>query len=171
MNESFNPQVNADKARDTYRRTAAQFEDWAFDTPLVEAMRTLAENNVAQTREAYEHSKDALEAALETLERSFDALGQGATAINHKIMEIAQRGIDSNFDLAKSLAGAKNLTDVIELQAAHWRKRFDVLAAQAEEMRSLSTQVTTDTVKPAKDQVTRGMDKLRKAARPDASPR
>jgi len=91
MNESFNPQVAAEKARETYRKTALQFEDLALNTPVSEGLRALAEKNVAQTREAYEHSKDALEVALETLERSFDALGQGATALNHKVMDIAQR--------------------------------------------------------------------------------
>jgi hypothetical protein len=50
----------------------------ALNTPVSEGLRALAEKNVAQTREAYERSKDALEAGLETLERSFDALGQGA---------------------------------------------------------------------------------------------
>ena len=162
MNEYFNPQVAAEKVRDTLRQTAVQFED--FNTPVPEAMRALAEKNVAQTRELYEHSKHALEAALETLERSFDAMGQGATALNRKVMDIAQCNINSGFDLAKSLAGAKNLAEVIELQANYWRKQFDTLGAQAEEVRSLSMQVTADAAKPARDQVTRGMDELRKAS-------
>ena len=162
MNEYFNPQVAAEKVRDTLRQTAVQFED--FNTPVSEAMRALAEKNVAQTRELYEHSKHALEAALETLERSFDAMGQGATALNRKVMDIAQCNINSGFDLAKSLAGAKNLAEVIELQAAYWRKQFDAIATQAEEVRSLSMQVTADAAKPARDQVTRGMDELRKAS-------
>ena len=78
-------------------------------------------------------------------------------------MDIAQRNINSGFDLAKGLAGAKNLAEAIELQAAYWRKQFGALAAQAEEVRSLSTQLAADAVKPAKDQLTRSMDKLRKA--------
>ena len=162
MNEHFNPQVAAEKVRDTLHQTAVQFED--FNTPVSEAMRVLAEKNVAQTREFYEHSKHALEAALETLERSFDAMGQGATALNRKVIDIAQCNIDSGFDLAKSLAGAKNLAEVIELQGAYWHKQFDVLAAQAEEVRSLSMRVTTDAAKPARDQVMRGMDAPRKAS-------
>ena len=79
------------KRRATARKTAAQFENSALDTPLPEALGALAEKNVAQTREVYEHSKDALEAALETVERSFDALGQGTVALNHKVIDIAQR--------------------------------------------------------------------------------
>jgi phasin len=147
MNES-NPQVAAEKASDTYRKTAAQFEDFAFNPPISEAMRALAEKNVAQTRELYEQSRHALEAALETLERSFDAVGQGATALNRKVMHIAQCNMDSGFDLAKSLTAAKDLAEIIELQGAYWRKQFDVLASQAEEVRSLSSQVTA--VRPSR---------------------
>ena len=33
MNESFTPQVAAEKARETYRKTALQFEDLALNTP------------------------------------------------------------------------------------------------------------------------------------------
>ena len=158
MNESSNPQVAAEEARDTYRKNAAQFENLALDNSASEAMRGVAEKNLAQTREVYEHSKDALEAVLETLERSVDAVGQGTIALNHKVLEIAQRNINSGFSLARSLAGAKNLPEVIELQAAYWRRQFSALAAQAEELRMLSTQVTADAAKPIEEQVTRGFD-------------
>lgn len=62
-------------------------------------------------RETYERSKDALENVMQSWEKSFDAAGQGAVALNRKIIDIAQRNINSSFDLAKSLAGAKNLAE------------------------------------------------------------
>jgi Phasin protein len=43
---------------------------------------------------------------------------QDADALNRKIIDIAQRNVSSGFDLAKSLAGAKNLAEMVELQAA-----------------------------------------------------
>ena len=90
--------------------------------------------------------------------RTFDAAGQGAAAFNRKIIDIARRNVNSVFDLAKSLAGAKNLTEIVGLQTAHWRKQFDALKAQAEEVRALSTKVTTDTAEPMKAHVARGVD-------------
>jgi len=99
-------------------------------------------------RETYERSKDALENVMQSWERSFDAAGQGAVALNRKIIDIAQRNINSSFDLAKSLAGAKNLAEAVEMQSAYWRKQFDTLAAQADEVRTLSTQVAADAAKP-----------------------
>ena len=158
MNDAINPKVAAETARDTYSKTAAQFQELAGNTEMPEAMRALVENNITKTRELYERSKDALEAQLESWERSFDAVGQGAVALNRKVIDIAQRNINSSFDLAKSLAGAKSLAEAMELQAHYWRKQLDTLAAQAEEVRTLSTQVAADATKPMK----RGMDELNK---------
>jgi phasin len=143
MNESSNSKVAAEKARDAYRKTAANFED-LVPTQLPEAMRSLAEKNIAQTRELYERSKDALEATVESWERFFDAAGQGTVALNRKVIDIAQRNINSSFEFAKSLAGAKNLTEVMELQGAYWRRQLGALQAQAEEVRTLSTKVAAD---------------------------
>ena len=109
-------------------------------------------------RETYERSKDALEGVLQSWERSFDAAGQGAVALNRKIIDIAQRNINSSFDLAKNLAGAKNLAEAVEMQSSYWRSQLDTLAAQAEEVRTLSTQVAADSVKP----MNRGLEELKK---------
>ena len=56
-----------------------------------------------------------------------------------------------------SLAGAKNLAEATELQAAYWRKQVGELAAQAGEMRALSTKVTAAVAAPIKAQVMRGI--------------
>ena len=145
--------------RDSFRKTAPQFEEFARNTEVPQAMRDLAERNIAQMREAYERSKDALEGVLQSWERSFDAAGQGAVALNRKIIDIAQRNINSSFDLAKSLAGEKNLAEAVEMQSSYWLSQLDTLAAQAEEVRTLSTQVTADTAKP----IQRSMEELNKA--------
>ena len=89
-------------------------------------------------------------------ERSFDAAGQGAAAFNRKVVDIARRNVDANFDLATSLTGAKNLADIVELQSAFWRKQFGVLTAQAEEVHALSAKVVADASEPIKSQMARG---------------
>ena len=160
MNAVYNPEVAADKARDPKRN--GQFEALTLDTAFPETGRVFAEKTVAQTREVYDRSKDALEAAVDTMEKSFDAAGQGAVALNRKIIDIAQRNLNSGFDLAKNLAGAKNLAEMMELQGAYWRKQFGALAAQAEEVRALSTKVTADMAEPVKAHVTSSMGELRK---------
>jgi phasin len=158
MTVIHNPQAAADQARATYRKTTEQLGNLGLDTAVPEGVRALAEKAVAQTREAYDRSWDAFDASLTTFERTFDAAGQGAVAFNRKIVDLAQRNVDASFDLATSLAGAKKLADMVELQAAFWRKQFGVLTAQAEEVRALSTKVTAAAAEPIKSQIARGVD-------------
>ena len=162
MNDIRNPQAAAAEARANYREVTSKLGALGFDTAIPEGVRALAESTVDQTREAYDRSKDALEASITTFERSFDAAGWGAAAFNHKIIDIAQRNLNSCFDLANSLAGAKNLAEIVELQAAYWRKQFSALTAQAEEVQALSTMVTAAAAEPIKAHVKNGMEEMRK---------
>jgi phasin len=159
MNIALNREATAD-SREATRKTNDQFEALALDTAFSVAVRELAEKSVDQTREAYECSKSALEAVVDPVARSFDALGKGAAALNRKIIEIAQENVSSGFDLAKSLAAAKTLAEMVELRATYWRKQLSALAAQAEEVRALSTKVTADMAAPINAHVTRSIEQL-----------
>ena len=150
MTATFNPQAAAEQARKNYRDVTTQLSHLGLNTSVPEAVRAMAEKSVAQTREIYDRSKDALDASIATFERTFDGAGQSATAFNRKIVDIAKRNVNSVFDLAKSLAGAKKLADTVELQAIYWRKQFEVLTAQAEEVRGLSTKLTAAAAEPIK---------------------
>ena len=91
MNIALNREATADKSREATRKTNGQFE--TLDAAFSDAVRELAEKSVDQTREAYECSKSALEAVVDPVARSFDALGKGAAALNRKIIEIAQENV------------------------------------------------------------------------------
>ena len=157
MSATSNPQTTAEQGRKSYRDATIP------DAAVPETVRTMVEKAVDQSREVYDRSKDALDASVTTLERTFDAAGQGAVAFNRKIIDIAQRNVNSGFDLAKSLAGAKNLSEMVELQAAYWQKLLGALTSQAEEVRALSAKVAAAAGEPLKEQVKRGVDELRKA--------
>jgi hypothetical protein len=113
MNTNSNSQAAAEQASKNYRASTAQL---GLNTSIPESVRATAEKAVEQSREVYDRSKDALDASITTFERTFDGAGQSATAFNRKIIDIAQRNVNSGFDLAKSLAGAKNLAEILELQ-------------------------------------------------------
>ena len=158
------PQEAAEKITESFNTAAKEFESLKLDTTVPESVRLLAEKTVNQTREAYERGKESLEELIDALERSFDAAGQGATAFNRKLIDIAQRNLNSGFDLAKNLAAAKNLGEIVELQSAFIRSQFDVFASQAGEIRALTTKIAADTTEPIKDQVSRTMETVRKVS-------
>ena len=72
-----NPQAAAEQASKNYRASTAQL---GLNTSIPESVRATAEKAVEQSREVYDRSKDALDASVATLERTFDAAGQGAVA-------------------------------------------------------------------------------------------
>jgi len=156
MDATYTPKAAAAEARANYREVTERLGALGLNAAIPESVRALAEKTVDQTREAYDRSTDAFDASVTTFEKSFDAAGQGAAAFNRKIIDIAKRNLDSSFDLAKSLAGAKSLADMVELQTAFWRKQFGTLTAQAEEVRELSTKVTDDTAKAVKAHMASG---------------
>ena len=153
MNATSNLQAAADQARKNYREMTSP------DGSVPEAVRSMNEKTVAQTREVYDRSKDAFDASVSTLEGTFAAAGQGVVAFNRKFVDIAQRNVNTAFDLAKSMAGAKNLAEILQLQGDYWQKLCGNLTSQAEEVRELSSKVTA----AASEQVKRGVDELRKA--------
>ena len=158
MNIPLNLNGTTDRSRENY---GYKTERMTLDTAPPEAARELAEKSLAETREAYERSKSALEAALDTLARSFDSLSQGSAALNRKIIEIAHRNVSSGFDLARSLATAKNIAEVVELRAIYWYKQLSSLAGQAEEVRELSAKLAADMAAPTKAHVSRSMEEIR----------
>jgi phasin len=163
MSDVYTPQAAAEQARDAFTKAAKEFEGLKLDTAVPESVRALAEKTVNQTREAYERGKEQLEEAIDALERSFDAAGQGATAFNRKLIDLAQRNLNSVFDLAKKLAGAKTVGEIVEIQSAFIRSQFDVLAAQASEIRALSQKIAADTTEPIKHQVSKTFEAVRKS--------
>ena len=162
MNIPLNSEVTAEGPHETYRKSSGQSQAVVLDTVVPEAAHELAEKTVAETCEAYERSKDAFEAALETVDRSYDALGQGVAALNRKIIEIAQRNISSGFDLAKSLATAKTLAEIVELRATYWTQAIHRTSDQAEEVRVLYAKVAEEMTRPIEEHLVRTLDELRK---------
>jgi phasin len=164
MNATHKSQAAADQARDAYRNVTAQLGLLGLNTAIPEGVRALAEKTVAQSRQVYDRSSDAFDASVATFEKTFDAAGQGAAAFNRKIIDISRRNLNSVFDLATSLAGAKNLADIVELQTDHWQNQIGALTAQAEEVRALSSKVAAAAGASLEEQVKRGVDKLRKVS-------
>lgn len=132
-----------------------------FDMAVPEAFRSAAEQVVTRSREAYEFTKDAMEDTVEMLEKSIDQAGQGAAAINRKVIDITQANLNSGFDLAKDIAGAKNVADIIQVQTAFARRQMEAFAQQAEEMRTLSAKVASDAAEPFKAHVARSIETLK----------
>ena len=125
------PMEAMEKMTESFETAAKEFETLKFNAEVPESVPSMAESTVTQTREAYERGKEALDESIDALERSFDTAGRGATAFNRKLIDIAQRNLNSSFDYAKSIAGAKTFAEIVELQSTYIRNQLEVFAGQA----------------------------------------
>jgi Phasin protein len=90
---------------------------------------------------------------LDTIERSFKAAGQGAIAVNQKLIDFARANMSSGFDFAMSLATASSPMQMMQLQLSYWDQRVKVLASQAEELRALSADLMAKTSEPIRQHI------------------
>jgi hypothetical protein len=88
------------------------------------------------------------EAVLTAFAKAFEAAVQGAMLLHREIIDIAQRNVNASFGFLRRLPGAKNLGEILDLQATYWRVQSDALMGQAEELRALTTNVAVDMAGP-----------------------
>lgn len=98
-----------------------------------------------------------LDNAVDTMERSLKAAGQGTVAVNRKLIDFAQQNLSSSLDLAKSLACARSPLQVMHLQVTYWDERIKVLASQAEELRALSAEIVAKANEPIREHMRRSL--------------
>jgi Phasin protein len=98
-----------------------------------------------------------LDNAVETMERSLKAAGQGTVAVNRKLIDFAQQNLSSSLDLARSLACARTPMQVMHLQVTYWDARMKVLASQAEELRALSAEIVAKANEPIREHMRRSL--------------
>jgi phasin len=134
-----------------------KFEMPQFELPKVDfpvAFREFAEKGAAQAKDAYEKMKTAAEDSTAMLEETYATASKGVTAYNLKLIEAARANANAAFDFASEIAGAKSLSEAIELSSANTRKQFDALSVQTKELAALAQKVATDSVEPMKSSFT-----------------
>ena len=124
-NATHPPQAAAE-ARDAFRKGPSKSRNGP-SMPPCQRRRALAEDCERDPRgrrkgQGRRWKRPSIRRAL------FDAAGQGATAFNRS-HRYCRAQSHSGFDLAKSLAGAKNLAEIEERESAFIPDEFDVFAS------------------------------------------
>ncbi len=110
-------------------------------------MRALAEKSVEQAKQAIEGFITAAHRTVSVLEGQAETARKGAKDVSGKAMEFAQHNMTSSFDLAQKLVRAKDVQEVLELQAAYIKSQMQVLAEQAKELGQSAGKMATDPLK------------------------
>jgi hypothetical protein len=108
----------------------------------------LREHEAAPIEKAFARAERAAEGALPTFEKSLQAAGQSAIAVNQKLIDIAQEHLNSGLELARDLAGARNPLEVMRLHMSYWHDLIGAFESQARELRELSAELVARANEP-----------------------
>lgn len=103
-------------------------------------MRTMAEQSVAQARQAFDGFMSAAQKAIERVEEQTAAAQAGAKGAGEKAMGFAEKNISSTFDFAQRLVRAKDIEEMMRIQSEFMRAQMETLGSQAKELGQAVTQ-------------------------------
>ena len=111
-------------------------------------MRAMAEKSVEQAKLAVEGFISAAHRTVSTFEGQAETARKGAKDVGAKAMDFAGRNITSSFDFAQKLVRAKDVQEMLELQASYISTQMQALAEQAKELGQSTSKSATDPSKP-----------------------
>jgi hypothetical protein len=118
-------------------------QDQKFEIP--QELRQLAEENVERARQLYLRFMDGVGQAMAAWSSaSSEALAPGFQEVQERAVKLAQENADAAFDLAKNLAQAKTLHELIDLQTRYVQSQMKWYADQTQEFGRLMAKAVSD---------------------------
>jgi phasin family protein len=127
-----------------------------FTTASNVAFKEGVEKSLAAMNEANTQSKKNLEALV----ASATASAKGAEALGAQAMAFSKAIFDTNVTAAKSLAGAKSVQEVVELQTAFAKSALETYMAEFTKMSDTVSASVKESMKPINERVTATVEKF-----------
>ena len=121
-------------------------EMWNFDIPT--QMRQFAEQSVEQAKKAVDGFMTAAQKGAAAMETHTATAQSGAKDVGQKAMSFAEKNIANSFDFAQKLVRAKDIQEVMALQAEFMKSQMQAMSEQAKELGSTATKAAMDSAKP-----------------------
>jgi len=110
-------------------------------------MRAIAEKSVEQAKQAVEGFISAAQRTASALEGQAETARKGAKDVGGKAMGFVEHNISTSFEFAQKLVRAKDVQEMLELQASYIRTQMQALSEQAKELGQSTGKMATDPLK------------------------
>ena len=120
------------------------------------AFKDGVEKTLAALNEANSYSKKNLEAVV----ASVTAATKGAEALGAQAMAFSKTSFENQVSAAKSLAGAKSVQEVVELQTSFAKSALEAYMAEMGRMSETVSASVKDSLKPLNERVTAAVEKM-----------
>jgi len=118
-------------------------QDQKFEVP--QELRHLAEENVERARQLYVQFMDGVGQAIATWSSaSSEVIAPGFREVQERAVKLANENADAAFKLAKDVAQAKDLHELIDLQTRYVQSQMKWYADQTQEFGRLMARALSD---------------------------
>ena len=149
-------------ATEAKKASEAVFGYPKFEVP--EVMRSWAEQGLGQTREAYARMKTAAEEATDMMEGSMETSRESVRKAQFEALDLLKANTDATFELMRELLTVKSMSDVVQLNAAFARGRFEAVADYSKELQATINEAGAKASEPAKAIFEKALSATHKAA-------
>lgn len=142
--------------------TAAETVKSTFDqyaSAGATAFKDAVEKSLSALSDANGYSKKNLEAVI----ASVTAATKGAETLGAQAMSFSKSSFEGQVAAAKSLAGAKSLQEVVELQTAFAKTALETYMSEVGKMSETVASSMKDSLKPLNERVTAVVEKMQAA--------
>ena len=139
--------IDIPAAFEAFRRPAE-----AVGEELPKTFRSLASTGLDQTRDAYQRMRLSAERLGEGFEDGAKAAQTGLHEFQNRWFDAVRSQTDATLGFMKAMSEARTLSDVIELNAAHARRRFEDASSRAKDLAAVANRTlvrTGETVRKA----------------------
>ncbi len=120
------------------------------------AFKDGVEKSLSALNDFNAHSKKNLEALV----ASTTAATKGAEALGAQAMAYSKAAFEGNVAAAKSLASAKSIQEVVELQTTFAKSALETYMAQVGKMSEMASTSMKEAMKPLNERVTAAVEKF-----------
>jgi len=133
-------------------------------TEVPAEVRTMVQDGVAKTREAYAKWTTAAQTGSKALEEVMLATQAGAKTVGETIFGNALANTEAAFDAAQGLARARTLPEVAQLQTRFVQELLAIVSKQGKGLLELTVKVAKETADTLTAIATKAADDLKKVA-------
>ncbi|WP_374570938.1 phasin family protein [Phenylobacterium sp.] len=130
-----------------------------FTTASNQAFKDAVEKTLGALNDANSYSKSNLEAMI----ASITAATKGVETLGAQAMAFSKKSVEDQVAAAKSLAGAKSIQEVIELQTTFAKGALESYMAEVGKMSETVASSVKDSMKPINERVTAAVERLQAA--------
>jgi phasin len=117
---------------DSWRQEEIMAATDRFEIPT--EMRNFAEKSVEQAKQAFDSFISAAHQAVTVFEGQAESARKGAMHVTEKAMNFAEQNVARSFEFAQQLVRAKDVQELLKLQAEYIRSQMQFLSEQAKEL-------------------------------------